>query len=59
MRMAFDKAVKDPDYLADLIKAKLDGDTMSGQATADAYKSIVGTPKSVVDRAAVALVAPK
>lgn len=59
MRAAFDKAVADPEYLADLAKAKLDGDTMNGQATADAFKSIASAPKSVIERAKTALVAPQ
>lgn len=59
MRAGFDKAVKDPEYLADLAKAKLDGETMTGQATADAFKSIASTPKPIIERAKTALVGPQ
>lgn len=59
LRAAFDKTVIAPKYLADLSKARLDSEPMSGAETAAAFKSVTSAPKAVIDRAKDAIVAPK
>ena len=59
LRAGFDKTVRDPEYLADLSKARLESEPMSGAETAAAFKSIINSPKSVIDRAKDVVVPPK
>ena len=59
LRAAFDKTVSDREYLSDLEKAKLESEPMSGVETAAAFKSVIGAPKSVVERAKDMVAVPK
>lgn len=51
MRAAFDKTVKDPDYLADVTKAKLEPEAVSGQETADEFAALAKASKAIIERA--------
>ncbi len=51
MRTAFDNAVKDKDYLAELDKAQIDGDPMNGADTAEAFRTAISSPRAIIDRA--------
>lgn len=59
MRAAFDKTVADKEYLADMTKAQIDAEPMTGAETAAAFKAITSSPKSIVDRAKDVLTPPK
>ncbi len=58
-RAAFDKTVRDPQYLADLEKAQIEGDPMSGPETAAAVKAAADVPRSVIERSKSVLLPPK
>jgi tripartite-type tricarboxylate transporter receptor subunit TctC len=51
LRAGFDKAVKDPDYVADLTKAKIEPEPMTGDETAKAFAGFAAAPKALLDRA--------
>ncbi len=55
LRAGFDKTVRDKEYLADLAKAQIDGDPMSGAETAAAFKAAVGAPPAIIERSKKAL----
>lgn len=57
LRRGFDAVVRDPDLLADMQKAQLDVDSMSGVETAKAFATFAQTPKHLVERAKAAMVA--
>jgi tripartite-type tricarboxylate transporter receptor subunit TctC len=50
MRAGFDKAVRDPEYLADLQKAQIEAEPMSGTETAAAFKAAIAAPPEVIAR---------
>jgi tripartite-type tricarboxylate transporter receptor subunit TctC len=58
MRAAFDKTVRDKDYLAELEKAQIDGDSMNGAETAAAFKAAIESPRSIIERSKAALSPP-
>jgi tripartite-type tricarboxylate transporter receptor subunit TctC len=55
LRAAFDKLVKDPEFLADAKKRGAEIDPSSGAETQKASLAIVATPKPIVERAAKAM----
>jgi tripartite-type tricarboxylate transporter receptor subunit TctC len=59
MRAGFDKAVRDPEYLADLAKAQIDGDPVNGVETAKAIKAVTNASPAVIERSKAALTPPK
>ena len=50
LRKAFDTTMKDPEFLADMARGKLDVRPMTGQAIAEAVAKIYATPPEVVER---------
>ncbi len=50
MRRAFDATMKDPAFLADAEKAKVDVDAMTGEQVAKLVDEAMMTPKDVVAR---------
>jgi tripartite-type tricarboxylate transporter receptor subunit TctC len=59
MQDAFDKTVADKEYLADMAKAQIDAEPMTGAETAASFKSITSSPKALVERAKAVLTPPK
>lgn len=59
MRAGFDKTVRDPEYLAELAKAQIEAEPMSGTETAAAFKAAVSAPPAVIERSKAVLMAPK
>lgn len=59
MRTAFDKAVKDKDYLADLEKAQIDAEPMDGAETATSFKAITNASPAIIERSKNVLTPPK
>lgn len=55
LRAAFDKVVKDPDFLADAKKRGAEIDPSSGEETQKASLAIVAAPKGIVEKAAKAM----
>ena len=55
---AFDETMKDPEFLADAGKAKIDIEPMDATTTAETAGKLFTTPKSAVDRIA-AILTPK
>jgi tripartite-type tricarboxylate transporter receptor subunit TctC len=55
LRRAFDATVKDPQFLAEAEKAKMDIGPMTGEESQKIADSIVNTPPGVIDRAKVVL----
>jgi tripartite-type tricarboxylate transporter receptor subunit TctC len=55
LRRAFDETVKDPDFLAEAAKSKIDIEPMTGEASQKIADSIVNTPREVVARAKMIL----
>jgi hypothetical protein len=55
LRRAFDATMKDPQFLADAEKAKMDIRAMTGEASQVIADSIVNTPPEIVARAKVVL----
>jgi tripartite-type tricarboxylate transporter receptor subunit TctC len=55
LRRAFDATVKDPQFLAEAEKAKMDIGPMTGEESQKIADSIVNTPSEVIDRAKVVL----
>ncbi len=51
LRRAFDGTMRDPGFLADAEKAKLDIQPMSGEETARAFASFASVPKAIAERA--------
>ena len=49
LRRAFDATAKDPEFLADVKKQKMELSPLTGEQVAALVKRIYGTPKSVVD----------
>lgn len=58
MRAGFDKAVRDPEYLADLQKAQIEAEPMTGAETAAAFKAAIGAPPEVIARSKAVLTPP-
>lgn len=58
MRAGFDKAVRDKEYLAELEKAQIDGDPMSGAETAVAIKNAINSPRAIIERSRSVLSPP-
>lgn len=52
LQQAFDKTMKDADFLADANKTKLDVQPMSGAETLALINDIYATPKAIIDKAA-------
>ena len=59
MRAGFDKAVRDAAYLADLEKAQIDADPVSGPETAAAIKAAATVPAAIIERSRSALMPPR
>ncbi len=59
MRAGFDKTVQDPEYLADLAKAQIEAEPMSGAETAAAFKVITSAPSALIERSKAVLAPPK
>src|SRR5215213_174113 len=55
LRRAFDATMKDPQFLAEAEKAKMDIGPMTGEESQKIADSIVNTPSEVIDRAKVVL----
>jgi tripartite-type tricarboxylate transporter receptor subunit TctC len=55
LRRAFDATMKDPQFLAEAEKAKMDIGPMTGEESQKIADSIVNTPPGVIDRAKVVL----
>jgi tripartite-type tricarboxylate transporter receptor subunit TctC len=55
LRRAFDATMKDPDFLAEAGKAKMDIGPMTGEESQKIADSIVDTPPEVIARAKVVL----
>jgi len=58
LRAGFDKTVRDKDYLAELEKAQIDGDPMSGADTAEAFKTAINSPRAIIERSKAVLSPP-
>jgi tripartite-type tricarboxylate transporter receptor subunit TctC len=54
LRDAFDATMKDPEFLADMKKSKLDVDPVSGKAIQELVAKLWASPKEVVEAAAAA-----
>ncbi len=54
LRTAFDNTMKDPEFLADMKKAKLDVDPVDGKTIQDLVSKLWASPKAVIDAAAAA-----
>jgi tripartite-type tricarboxylate transporter receptor subunit TctC len=52
MRRAFDATLKDPAFLSDAEKARLDLDPVTGEEAEAMIKEAYATPKELIDRAA-------
>lgn len=52
VRRAFDATMKDPAFLADAEKARLDLDPVTGEETEQVIKEAYSTPKDILQRAA-------
>ena len=50
LREGFAKALKDPEVIAETVKARLDIDSSTGEETQNTMNSAVSEPKEVVDR---------
>lgn len=50
LRRAFDRTAKDPDYLADVERARLEVDATTGEETQAAVARLIGTPPDVIAR---------
>jgi len=50
LRRAFDETVKDPNYIADVERARLEVDASSGEATQRAVARLIATPPEVIAR---------
>jgi tripartite-type tricarboxylate transporter receptor subunit TctC len=59
LRRAFDDTMKDPEFLADADRLKLDIDPLSGAEVAALVKDLMATPADVVTRVRDALTPPK
>ena len=59
MREGFDKTVRDPEFLADMSKAQLEFEPMTGVETAAAFKSIAAAPANVIERAKAVVAVPQ
>lgn len=59
MQAAFDKAVRDPDYLAELAKAQIDAEPMSGAETAAAFKAATSAPADIIQKSKDVLAPPQ
>lgn len=59
MRAGFEKTVRDPAYLAELEKAQIDGDPMTGEETAAMIRSAASAPPAVIERSKNVLMPPK
>ena len=57
LRASFESALKDPKFLAEAEKAKIDVDPISGQKVAELVEKAMETPKDVVARVRDALAA--
>jgi tripartite-type tricarboxylate transporter receptor subunit TctC len=55
LRRAFDATMKDPAYLAEADKLKIDVDPLSGEKVAELIKLVLATPPAVAERVAAAL----
>ena len=55
LRRAFDATMKDPAYLADAEKMKIDVDPLSGEQVAELIRLVLATPPAVAGRVATAL----
>ncbi|MFM1815158.1 MAG: hypothetical protein RLZ98_1853 [Pseudomonadota bacterium] len=53
LRQAFDKTMKDPDFIADAKKSKLDLEPVSGAELQKIVADIIATPKDIAHRLAV------
>lgn len=58
MRAGFDKAVRDKEYLAELEKAQIDGNPMTGAETAEAFREAVSAPPAIIERSKKVLSPP-
>lgn len=58
MRAGFDKAVRDKEYLAELEKAQIDGDPMTGAETAEAFRAAISAPAAIIERSKKVLAPP-
>lgn len=52
LRVAFDKTMKDPGFLADAKRRKMDLAPLGGKAVQDGINDLMKTPRDVLDRAA-------
>lgn len=59
MRSGFEKAVRDPAYIAELEKAQIEADPMSGEETASAVKGAASVPAAIIERSKSVLMPPK
>jgi tripartite-type tricarboxylate transporter receptor subunit TctC len=55
LRQAFDATVKDPAFLGDAARAKIDIDPLSGEAVQTLIAEVSKTPADVVERVRAAL----
>lgn len=55
LQKAFDETMKDPEFLAEAKKLKLDVNPLSGEQVVDMLKSLYATPKPLVQQAKAAL----
>jgi hypothetical protein len=51
LRSAFDATMRDPDFVAEIAKAKLEVNPTSGAEIDRLLAEIYGTPKDVIERA--------
>lgn len=58
MQAGFDKTVRDPEYLAELAKAQIEADPMSGAETAAAIKAATGASPEVIKKSKDVLAPP-
>jgi tripartite-type tricarboxylate transporter receptor subunit TctC len=59
LRQAFDATMKDPDFIAEAAKAKMEIGYMSGSQVESLVKDIVKAPRPVIERLVAAMEAPK
>ena len=59
LRAGFDKAVRDPDYLAELEKANIDAEPVDGAGTTAAFRALTSAPAAIFERAKAAVSPPK
>ncbi len=50
LRKAFNDTMKDPDFLAEAEKLKLDIDPLNGKQVSELVAQVLATPKDVVER---------